>query len=191
MNSKKIIVFVAGLPGSGKSVFADVASSMKIPVIVLGDVVREEVVKRGLEPTVENFVKVAQELREKIGLEAIAMLSLEKIVRVLEENCVVVVDGVRSLNEVMYIKTKTNAESIIVAIHSSPKTRFSRIKSRERIGDPKEWNEFVKRDFSELSWGLGNVIALADIVLINEHSLEEFKSKVKQFLNDVIKKWCI
>ncbi|MFA5579215.1 MAG: AAA family ATPase, partial [Methanothrix sp.] len=31
-----------GMPGSGKSVAADVAREMNIPVVVMGDVIREE-----------------------------------------------------------------------------------------------------------------------------------------------------
>ncbi len=42
--------------------------------------------------------------------------------------------------------------------------------------------EFREREKKELSWGLGNVIAMADIVIINEGSLEEFKEKVREIL---------
>lgn len=187
---KKIVIFIAGLPGSGKGVFTDVAVSRGIPVVVLGDVVREEVSRRGLSRSLENLVRVAQELREKFGPEAIAMLSIGKLVEALEKSCIVVVDGVRSLNEVEYIKMKTGAEAVIVAIHASPRTRFGRIKMRARPGDPKELNEFIERDLRELSWGLGNVIALADEVIVNEGSLDEFRSAIERLLDRVKKEWC-
>ncbi|MEM4903152.1 MAG: AAA family ATPase, partial [Ignisphaera sp.] len=107
---RKVVVFVTGLPGSGKSVFTDVAISRGIPVVVLGDIVREEVSRRGLEPSLENLIKIAQELRERLGPEAIAMLSVEKLLKILDMSCLVVIDGVRSLKEVEYIKMKTDAE---------------------------------------------------------------------------------
>ncbi|MEM1720985.1 MAG: AAA family ATPase [Ignisphaera sp.] len=187
---KKVVVFVTGLPGSGKSVFTDVAISRGIPVVVLGDIVREEVSRRGLEPSLENLIKIAQELRERLGPEAIAMLSVEKLLKILDMSCLVVIDGVRSLKEVEYIKMKTDAEAIIVAIHASPKTRFNRLKMRSRSDDPREWSEFIERDMRELSWGLGNVIALADVVIVNEGSLDEFKAMVKEFLDKVVREWC-
>ncbi|MDD1759688.1 MAG: AAA family ATPase [Methanothrix sp.] len=45
----KIIGFV-GLPGSGKSVASNVARDMGIEVLVMGDVIRQEAARLGLEP---------------------------------------------------------------------------------------------------------------------------------------------
>jgi adenylate kinase family enzyme len=50
-----IAIILAGMPGSGKSLFSTVAKECcGIPVYVMGDIIREEVVKRGLEPTQEK-----------------------------------------------------------------------------------------------------------------------------------------
>lgn len=184
------MLLLTGLPGSGKTVFSEIAKSLGIPVITLGDVVREEVVKRGLELTLENILSVAQELREHYGKEAIAMLAANKIKESLKQSCLVVVDGIRSLEEINYIKSLANAEVLVVVVHASPKVRFARLLARGRTGDPKTWDEFVKRDFRELAWGLGNVVALADEIIVNDGSIEEFKSKVKDFLGKVMAKWC-
>jgi len=184
-------LLLTGLPGSGKTVFSEVARSLGIPVITLGDVVREEVARRGLEPSQENILHIAQELRDRYGKEAIAMLASNKIIEFLKQSCLVVVDGIRSLEEVNYIKSSTNAEVFIVVVHASPKVRFARLLARGRSGDPKTWDEFVKRDFKELSWGLGNVVALADKIMVNEGSIEEFKNKVRDFLSEVMSRWCI
>ncbi|MEM1646266.1 MAG: AAA family ATPase [Ignisphaera sp.] len=184
------MLLLAGLPGSGKTVFSEIAKSIGVPVITLGDIIREEVTKRGLEPSLENILSVAQELRERYGREAIAILASNKISESLKHNCLVVVDGIRSLEEINYIKSLTNAEILVVAVHASPKVRFARLLARGRTGDPKTWDEFVKRDLRELSWGLGNVVALADEVIVNESSIEEFKSKVRDFLYKVMARWC-
>uniref|UniRef100_A0A7C2VL12 UPF0200 protein ENO77_00630 n=1 Tax=Ignisphaera aggregans TaxID=334771 RepID=A0A7C2VL12_9CREN len=188
--AQRILVLIAGLPGAGKTVFSEVARAVGIPVVVLGDVVREEVRKRGLQPSLESVLAVAQELRERYGREAIVMLALPIIVELLKHHCVVVVDGVRSIDEVNYIKNKVDADILVVAIHASPKTRFARISARNRAGDPKSWEEFVKRDYMELSWGIGNIIALADKMLVNEGSVEEFKNSVRELLQEVIARWC-
>lgn len=187
----KVLILLTGLPGSGKTIFSEVVKAMGLPVISLGDVVREEVSRRGLEPTLENILKIAQELRNIYGREAVAMLALDKIRKALETSCIAVVDGVRSLEEVDFVKKSVNAEIIVVAIHSSPRTRFSRLLSRGRPGDPKTWDEFIERDFRELSWGLGNVIALADEMLVNESSIDEFKNTVREFIYRVMSRWCI
>jgi dephospho-CoA kinase len=186
----KLLIFLTGLPGAGKTVFSEEVKSLGIPVVSLGDIVREEVLRRGLEPTQENILSVAQELRNIYGREAIAMLAIDKVKKLLETNCIVVIDGVRSLEEIIFIKNNVNVDTIIVAIHASPKTRFSRLLSRSRPGDPKNWEEFVERDLKELSWGLGSVIALADEILINEGSINEFKIVVRDYISKVKSKWC-
>lgn len=186
----KLLILLTGLPGAGKTIFSEEAKSMGIPVVSLGDIVREEVLRRGLEPTLENILSVAQELRNVFGKEAVVMMAIDKVRKFLENNCIVVIDGVRGLDEVNYIRNNVNAEIIIVAIHASPKTRFSRLLARGRPGDPRNWEEFVRRDLRELSWGLGNVIALADEILINEVSIDEFKSMVKNYISKVKSRWC-
>ena len=47
-SEKPRLVVVVGMPGSGKGVFSDVARGSGIPVYVMGDIVREETIRRGL-----------------------------------------------------------------------------------------------------------------------------------------------
>lgn len=186
----KAIIVLAGLPGAGKSVVANVARELGLPVISLGDVVRDEVTQRGLEPTLENVLGVANELRRKFGRDAIAKLALERIVRACNSSCIIVVDGVRSLDEVEAINKQIDKKVFILAIHSSQKTRFERILARGRQGDPRTLEDFRRRDFEELSWGLGNVIALADKVIVNEGRIEELISEARNFFIEALKSWC-
>ena len=93
----KIVGFV-GMPGSGKSAAAGVAREMNIPVVVMGDVIREEAARRGLPPTDRNLGAVGNDLRSKEGPDAIATRCLAKI-RATGAS-VVVVEGIRSRSEV-------------------------------------------------------------------------------------------
>uniref|UniRef100_A0A7J2T8L1 UPF0200 protein ENM70_01070 n=1 Tax=Ignisphaera aggregans TaxID=334771 RepID=A0A7J2T8L1_9CREN len=186
----KVVILLTGMPGSGKSIFTDVARKKGIPVVPLGDIVREEVIKRGLEPTLTNFLAIANELRRTLGKGAIAKLAINKVVNVCSASCIIVIDGVRSLEEVDTFKKNIEAHFLIVAIHASPRTRFTRIVLRSRQGDPKNFEEFEKRDFEELSWGMGNVIALADTIFVNEGDLEQFIDCVESFLLKVLRDWC-
>ncbi|MFW5929498.1 MAG: AAA family ATPase, partial [Halobacteriota archaeon] len=61
------VVATVGLPGSGKSVFEDVAGELDVPVVSMGDVIRREVARRGLDPSDVNMGRVAVDLREKEG----------------------------------------------------------------------------------------------------------------------------
>ena len=74
----------------------------------------------------------------------------------------------------------------VAYLAASPKTRFDRMKRRAREGDMDNWEGFVFRDRKELSWGLGDVIALADHVIINEGSFEELERQVKDILDKIL-----
>ncbi|MEM0501775.1 MAG: AAA family ATPase, partial [Ignisphaera sp.] len=70
MDGGKLVIVVAGMPGSGKSTLSMVAGELNIEVVNLGDIVREEVMRRGLEQNLENLLKVAKQLRENLGNDA-------------------------------------------------------------------------------------------------------------------------
>jgi dephospho-CoA kinase len=190
MHSKKLAIVVVGMPGSGKSTLSMVAKELGIPVINLGDVVREEVSRRGLEQSLENLLRIAKQLREILGNDAIMKLAIPKIKDAINRHCIILIDGVRSFDELEYLRCNIEVEVMVLAIHTSPKSRFQRLITRSRSGDPKTWEEFKKRDLEELSWGLGNIIALADMVIINEKSYEEFISNVRELLFGVYLNWC-
>ena len=85
------VIAVVGMPGSGKGEFSAIAQDMGIPVVVMGDVIREEVKKQGLPPTDESMGIVARALREKHGMAAIAHVCVPVIMR--QEADLVLVDG--------------------------------------------------------------------------------------------------
>ena len=43
-----------------------------------------------------------------------------------------------------------------------------------------EWKVFHERDMRELGVGLGNVIAMAEQMIVNDNSFEHVKAKVKE-----------
>lgn len=180
--TKRFFVLVAGMPGSGKSIVVEEAVNLGIPVYVMGDVVREETLKRYGKVTPDLMVKTSRDLREEHGEEVIALRTIERV-----KPCekVVVIDGVRSLREVEVFKRYGSV--ITVAVHSSPKTRFERLLRRKRPGDPSTYDEFYERDMTELRFGLGDVIALADYVVVNEGDIEEAKAKSREIFMKILK----
>ena len=103
MNADKMVVGLAGMPGSGKSLVVKTARNEGYAVVVMGNVIREETQQRGLKPTPKNIGKVMLELREKGGNSIIADKCIPKIEQ--QKSGKVIVDGVRSLNEVNSFKT--------------------------------------------------------------------------------------
>ncbi len=186
MNADKIVVGLAGMPGSGKSLVVETARAAGYAVVVMGDVVREETQKRGLKPTPENVGKVMLELRENGGASVIADKCIPKIEQ--QKSGKVIVDGVRSLSEVDAFKAHFSKFSLI-AVHASPETRFNRLYSRRRSDDPDGWALFHERDMRELGVGLGNAIAMAEYLVVNENKRDEIKVRVKEILRVIEEKW--
>lgn len=178
-------ILIAGMPGSGKSLVSDVARECGLPVYVMGDVVREEILRRGLEPSPDNFRKIASDLRLEKGSDIIARLTLSRICEAGIKKDIIIIDGIRSLDELRFFKNHFKT-CIILAVHASPRTRFMRLYKRGREDDPRTWSDFEARDLQELSIGIGSVIAQADIMLVNEgEDLESFRRSVREVIERI------
>jgi dephospho-CoA kinase len=183
---QKMIVGVAGMPGAGKAVVSRVAKEKDWALVIMGDVIREETRNRGLEPTPENIGKIMLKLREEEGAAVVAKRCLPKIAEANSDT--VLIDGIRSLAE-MYEFEKNFPQFISIAVHSSPETRFERLFRRKRSDDSAGWGGFADRDLRELSVGQGSVVALADFMIVNEGTLEEYKARIRETLEVVTKRW--
>lgn len=174
---------VAGMPGSGKGVFRRTVQKMGYPVVIMGDVIREEVKRRNLKPTPENLGKTMLNLRELGGPAAVAKKCIPKLEQATGN--IVVIDGIRSLAEVEEFK-KHFPDFILVAIHASPETRYYRLSRRKRSDDPTNWDTFMERDQRELGVGMGAVIAAADHTIVNERTVAQLKKKIQQVIKEML-----
>jgi len=177
----KIIAFT-GMPFSGKSEAVDIARKKGIPVVRMGDMIWEETKKKGLEINDENVGRIANDMRKTHGKDIWAKKTLEKISS-MEKKDLLIIDGVRNIEEVETFEKKLGADFVLVAIDASDKTRHSRAMNRGREDDTGNIDLIKKRDRRELSWGLGNVIASADVVVTNEGGFEEFREKISKILS--------
>lgn len=180
----KLVAGLAGMPGSGKSVVVKVAKERGYSIVVMGDAIREEAERRRMKPNPENIGKIMLELRQKEGPAVIAKRCMPKINQATQDK--VVIDGIRSLDEVEEFK-RIFPKFSLIAVHSSPETRFKRLHRRRRSDDPENWGIFYERDVRELSVGLGNVIAMAEHIIVNEGELEALKEKTREILTRIEK----
>lgn len=199
----KIIGFV-GMPGSGKSVASDVARSMGLRVVVMGDIIRQEAARLGLKPSDENLGNVGNMLRAKEGPEAVARRTLEAA----SGEKIAVIDGLRSKAEADFFRANAD-EFHLVEIVAPADDRMRWIVSRGRSDDPgagaragerdlkivascrdnsalKETAEALeRRECRELGWGMYEAMKEADIRLQNEGDLEEFRAAVRRLLEEL------
>jgi len=176
----KLIVTV-GMPGSGKDELIAVAQSMGLATLKMGDLVRDETRRRGLGLSNTNVARIASEEREKHGAGIWAQRALPKLIETR-----MLVDGCRSDSEVTVFRHNFG-DLFVLGIFASPETRYERMKSRRRSDDGLSLQEFFDRDRRELKWGIGSAFTLADGMIVNEGSLDDFRRSARATLERVLR----
>ena len=172
------MIITTGMPGAGKEEFLLAASDSGIPFLRMGDIVREFHAKRSDEDKDLSVGQLANLDRQRYGFDIWAKRAMEKMY-----GDIFMIDGCRSMDEVRAYRNISDDVNI-VGIFASPATRYDRLVKRGRDDAPKNIEEFQARDTRELGWGLGETMALADYMIINESSLEDFKRDVKKLMED-------
>jgi dephospho-CoA kinase len=143
----------------------------------MGDVVRDEARKRGLQMDDASIGSLAASERQEHGATVWADRTLEMVKG---DKCVI--DGARSLDEVERFRLAFGQRLLLVAVFAPEMARYDRLSKRGRGDDPKSIDELRKRDKRELGWGLGNAFASADLVIINDATVDGFKEKAAKIL---------
>lgn len=176
----KIIAFV-GMPCSGKTEAVQIAKEMGIPIIRMGDMVWDEVKKRGLPLDEKNVGTIADQMRKDVGMDIWAKRTLDKIL-LLKKTKQIIIDGIRNIEEIDTFKKNLGKDFIIIAVTASDEIRQKRFLSRGREDDSSNIQDLLDRDKRELRWGLGTVIASADIIVPNEYGIDEFREQIRKIL---------
>jgi dephospho-CoA kinase len=172
-----MIIGLTGANASGKGEAAEYLKSKGFEYYSLSDILREEAVLRGVEPSRENLIKLGNELREKNGPSALADMTVKKI----KDKNNYVIDSIRNPFEIKALR-KLNKFTLI-GIDAPVKMRFSRAIARNRPGDPKTLEEFIEKEKKEninssTNQQLENCLKAADKVIINDSTIEEFRGKI-------------
>ncbi len=175
------VCVLAGMPGAGKEEFVKVAMEGGYQVIRMGDVVRKEARRRGVLSNDHGIGSFAHSERQIHGYDIWARRTIPLVRR---ESTVI--DGCRGLSELDVFKREFEDRIIVIGLHTSPETRFARLLKRGREDAPDTWETFRERDRRELNWGLGGLIVLADIMIVNEGGLDAFKENVREVLSKLI-----
>jgi dephospho-CoA kinase len=174
------VVSIVGMSGPGKSEVAAFFEQQGFARIRFGDITDREVEKRGLPLNEENERYVRELLRKEHGMSAYAELNLPRIDAALDSSSVVV-DGLYSWEEYLYLKNHYGNDFCVVAVASSPQTRYDRLKDRVRRGLTPE--EAASRDRAEIeNLNKGGPIAMADYTIINESALENLQEEVERII---------
>ena len=171
------------MAGSGKSEVAGLFEKHGFTRIRFGDVTDQEVKKRGLELNEENERHIREMLRKEQGMDAYAKLNLPRIDAALK-NSAVVIDGLYSWEEYVFLKDHYGENLCLVAVYASPATRYARLTGRPDRRLTVE--EAANRDAAEIdNLNKGGPIAMADFTIINESSLENLNKQTERIISKI------
>jgi dephospho-CoA kinase len=176
---KKLIIIV-GLPGSGKSFVADVIKKkFKAEAFHSGDIIREEIKRRGWKYTPETDALVAHWFhiggREKLLIKRV----WNKIKK--SKKKLIVIEGLRSSKQLKYLKCYYKRKSVIIFIKASFKVRVKRELKRGRFGKQETISYLISREKLEKTHGILGLIKKANYTIDNTNLTK------KQFENKIIK----
>ncbi|WP_287960093.1 AAA family ATPase [Acidiplasma sp.] len=175
------MLIITGMPGAGKDEFVKVARSMGFVDVHMGNTVKKYALKNNIKQDDSSIGKYASAERERFGMDIWAKRTAEDI----REPDITIVDGLRNCEELEYFKNHFD-NIIVIAVFANESERLERILKRDREDDVKSQEGLRKRDSRELSWGIGKVISLADYMIVNDSTLDEYHKNVRILLNDII-----
>ena len=181
----RIIAFV-GMPASGKSRAAQLARERGIPAIVMGDVVRTEAERCGLDQSDTKIGSVGDRLRAEEGMDAIAKRSVPAIRKLQKDADIVVIDGIRGLAEVDLFRKELGDDFMLISIVAPIDIRLERISRRKRSDSVTDLDALKARDERELKWGLYEALESADHVIRNTGTLDEFLTEVGSVIDHLL-----
>ena len=175
------VIAIVGMTGAGKSEVARLFAENGFTRIRFGDVTDTEIKKRGLALNEENERHIRELLRQEQGMAAYARLNLPAIDSALRKSDVVI-DGLYSWEEYIFLKGHYGENFAVVAVYASPKTRYSRLTARAVRGLKRE--DAASRDKAEIeNINKGGPIAMADFTILNESFLDDLETEVTKIIS--------
>ena len=178
------VVAVCGMPGSGKGEFASVMAEANIPIVSMGDMIRAEVVRQGLDEAPHVYGEVAAALRAEHGEDVLAVRLCDRVDQLLNDHALVLIDGLRGTAEDAVFAARWGDAYQTVAIEAALELRFQRILQRGRPEDG-DREAFETRNERERGWGLEDLIKQATYTIVNDVALPEFHRRCTGWLAGV------
>jgi dephospho-CoA kinase len=177
---------IIGLVGpfcSGKDSVGAILSEKGFSIFSFGDVLRQEMTRKGLPLVREEIQKFGNQLRKEEGSAAIA----KRIIAEMHPGKNYLVQGFRNPQEVEEFR---KLGFFLITIDAPARVRFERMLSRRREKDPTTYEDFVRLEDKELR-GIGesagglrikDCMAMADEVIINDGTLDVLERKIDAVL---------
>lgn len=196
-----LIIGVVGQIAAGKGILVNyLTEKLGFTSFSLSTAVHREIEKKGIKKYTRRMLQdVGDDLRREYGDDVLAKRMLRQIesdkIRYNRSSQLnrlnrVVIEGIRNLAEIEFLKKNSNF--ILIGVKVNRKLRFKRLLQRAKPWDPTNWYDFLKVDRRDLGIGqdksgqnVAECLAYSDYILTNNKSLIEFENKISNLINSL------
>ncbi len=185
-DSKKPIIAVVGLAGSGKTEVTKRFIERGFLRVGFNDVYNSEFEKRGISKGDElGERRVREELRKEFGMDFAAKQGLPKIEEALREGKAVVVESLYSWEEYTFLKEKFLEGFRVLAVWAPPDLRYERLAMRPDRPFTRE--DAQSRDYAQIAnIHQAGPIAMAEWMILNTGTMDELLVKVDEVIGEIL-----
>ncbi len=171
------VIGIVGPIGSGKDTAADyISQKYGYNVFSFRDMIAELMKKEGIESNRENMQAFSREKRNAEGEDVFSRALLNKII---ESKCEkALVKELRTAGDVKTIWGHFRNKMKIIKVVAPDTLRFERMRSRERLGDPKTIEEFRVQEKMEEEIGYTKAFNFTDFMVFNTGTKEELYAQI-------------
>jgi dephospho-CoA kinase len=173
------LIGLTGPNGAGKGEAAEFLKAQGYESFSLSDVIRDKLREEGKAASRDNMIAKGNALRKQFGPDVLARRIMDKV------RGKAVIDSIRNVSEVEYLRGQNGF--ILIAVDAPSEIRFERVRARGRDESVQTLDQFVQKEAEEKGEDAGaqqldKVMAMADIVLVNDGSLEDLRRKLEDLL---------
>tara|TARA_Y100000385_G_scaffold289016_1_gene357210 strand:- start:97 stop:639 length:543 start_codon:yes stop_codon:yes gene_type:complete len=174
-----MLIGLTGKNASGKSTVVNWFSKKGLETLSCSDSIRAWLAEQNIEPTRDALIEGGRELRRKGGAGILAEMLLDIL-----DGKDAVVDSIRTPGEVEALRKRD--DFMLIEIRANIETRWERLQSRARAGDPLDKETFMEQENAEAvakdaaGQALNATAELADIVILNDGTEQELLSDLEE-----------
>ncbi len=179
MTQHRRLIGLTGTNAAGKGEAAAFFRQRGFAYFSLSDVIRDELKCKGLDLDRNNLIRTGNALRQQFGSDVLARRVLEKVTGDS------VIDSIRNPDEIEFLRR--HDDFTLLAIDAPLELRFERARKRGRNESALTLEEFQAKENEERTddpagQQLTQVMRMADHIILNDSTLQEFHRKLEAFL---------
>jgi len=182
-NTKKLVIAVSGTLCSGKGLVARVLKSKGCDTDTFSSVVKDELRSRGiLEPTRTQLQDEGNRLRKAFGGQVLAERLLSKYKNSIRP---LVIDGLRNVGEIDYLKKNSNF--FLIGVDAPIELRYKFTRGRKTSKDNVDYDTFVALDTRDRGANepltgqqVGMCLTYADFLIYNDEEFTPYNDNLAE-----------